>query len=438
MESEEAAATAGGVEGETAPGDAAVEPGPEGAGEAPLPEAETVAEGDAGAAQAPGRDRREVQRRRRLFIALAALLMLFVFVGAIFWRYLRAPAPVPDLLPIPVKVNYAPHYLFSIYGVEQPVGVAVSPEGDRVYVTESGGERLVKAFDRAGQTLAALAPPGTRPGERAPVYLAVDASGWVYVADRLQRAVFVYDGTGQHLDTILDPELTLSEYVAGKAGPLGVNATIDYNLFEDSVHYRLPDGTEHTLPAPERAAWAPLGVRIGRTGSLLLTDVDAAGQCVREIPADTILAATWQQWAPAEGRIGAEGHGDGEFLFPNVALVDSQNRLYVTDGNNGRICVWDAARIFLHSFGQGIGEGSLSLPRGAAIDGRDRLHVVDAVEQCVKVYDVSGEEPRFLFAFGDWGVKEGQFNYPNDIALDTSGRLYVADRENNRVQVWSY
>jgi sugar lactone lactonase YvrE len=159
---------------------------------------------------------------------------------------------------------------------------------------------------------------------------------------------------------------------------------------------------------------------------------------VHEIPADTVLAATWQQWAPEERHVGAEGYGDGEFLFPNIALVDSQNRLYVTDGNNGRVCVWDADRVFLASFGRGIGEGTLSLPRGAAIDGRDRLHIVDAVEQCVKVYDVSGAKPRFLFAFGDWGVEEGQFNYPNDIALDTSGRLYVADRENNRVQVWSY
>lgn len=72
------------------------------------------------------------------------------------------------------------------------------------------------------------------------------------------------------------------------------------------------------------------------------------------------------------------------------------------------------------------------------MDARDRLHVVDAVEQSVKVYDVSGLEPRFLYAFGDWGLDDGEFNYPNDIALDTSGRLYVADRENNRIQVWAY
>jgi sugar lactone lactonase YvrE len=63
---------------------------------------------------------------------------------------------------------------------------------------------------------------------------------------------------------------------------------------------------------------------------------------------------------------------------------------------------------------------------------------VDAVEQKVKVYDVSGSEPEFLFAFGTWGIEDGQFNFPNDIALDDTGRLYIADRENNRIQVWSY
>ena len=87
---------------------------------------------------------------------------------------------------------------------------------------------------------------------------------------------------------------------------------------------------------------------------------------------------------------------------------------------------------------QETAESSLSLPRGLAIDRRDRLHVVDAVGQNVKVYDVSGPEPEFNFAFGNWGLGDGQFNYPNDIALDSSGRIYIADRENNRIQVWAY
>jgi DNA-binding beta-propeller fold protein YncE len=119
-------------------------------------------------------------------------------------------------------------------------------------------------------------------------------------------------------------------------------------------------------------------------------------------------------------------------------LMDSQNRLYVAEGNNGRISAWDTDGKFLFEFGEGTGDGALSLPRGAFMDGRDRLHVVDAVGQNIKVYDVSGPEPAFLFTFGDWGLDDGLFNYPNDIVLDQAGRLYIADRENNRIQVWSY
>jgi DNA-binding beta-propeller fold protein YncE len=125
-------------------------------------------------------------------------------------------------------------------------------------------------------------------------------------------------------------------------------------------------------------------------------------------------------------------------MFPNSAVTDSTARLYVSDGNNGRISVWDAMGDYLYCFGLGVGDSALSLPRGIAMDERDRLHVVDAVEQCVKVYDVSDLEPTFLYAFGDWGTEDGRFNYPGDIALDSTGRVYVADRENDRIQVWSY
>ena len=151
-----------------------------------------------------------------------------------------------------------------------------------------------------------------------------------------------------------------------------------------------------------------------------------------------ILTDTWQSFDPPEAKFGASGQGAGQFLFPNDAVADAQGRIFVMDGNNGRVSVWDRQGKFLFNFGKGAGGGALSLPRGAAIDEKNRLHVVDAVGQNVKVYDVSGAEIKFLFVFGDVGLGDGQFNYPNDIALDSTGRLYIADRENHRVQVWSY
>lgn len=421
-------------------GEAGEAGGPAAEAEAPL--ADSGEEGGAGPAtaalEAGDPAALALQRkRRRLVIGLVALAVLVIAAGALFVRYLLQPSPLPDLLPLPVDLTYRPHYLFSIYGVDKPVGVAVSPDGERIYATESGGQREVKVFDRDGNPLAAFSPPHTAPTERSPVYVAVDPTGRVYVTDRLQRAVFVYDSHGKLVDAILAPDLTLSEYVYEHVDELPPDGTMAYNLFGHTVRFQIYAG-EQLLPAPAPAAWAPLGIRIDELGTVFLTDVPEGQHTVRELPGELMLETDWREFDPPEIVFGAQGQGSGEFMYPNSAVIDSTGRIYVTDGNNGRVSVWDGLGSFLFNFAHGVGESALSLPRGAAMDGRDRLHVVDAVQQSVKVYDVSGEEPSFLFAFGDWGTKDGEFNYPVDITLDGTGRLYIADRENNRIQVWSY
>ncbi len=379
----------------------------------------------------------EDKKRRRVLAVLLLLVALLFSVSILFLRYLRQPAPLPDLLPLRLDIHYAPHFLFSIYGLDKPVGVALSPTGDRIYVTETSGERLVKIFSREGDLLGSFAPPRTQAGQRSPVYLAVDDSGRVLVTDRLQHAVLAYDSEGNYLDTLLAPDLTLSEYVSAHIVGFEPGDTMAYNLFEQAVYYQPVGRSEQMLAPPNPVSWAPLGVRVDGQGNLLLTDVSGDRHAVRQIPGDA-MASSWQDFEPVQIEFGNSGVDGSELAFPNAAVVDSLDRVYVTDGNNGRVSVWDRSGELLFSFGQGSGEAALSLPRGAAIDARERLHVVDAVQQSVKVYDVSGADARFLFAFGDWGAGDGQFDYPNDIALDATGRLYIADRENNRVQVWSY
>ena len=380
----------------------------------------------------------EVRRRKWLLVALVALLLALCGVGWLFVRYLHRPQPLPELLPVAVEVNYPPHYLFSIYDVDAPLGVALSPMGDRLYVAEGGGERLVKVFDAQGNLLTSFAPPRTTQAQRAPVYVAVDVQGRVFVSDRLQHAIFVYDRAGNYLDTILSPTLTLSEYIAKHSGSPPAPGTFAYNIFEEEVYYQDEAGEEQTLPRPDRAAWSPLGVSFDAAGRMLVTDVTRNDHRVLVFPMRTMARADWSEFSPQVFQFGSFGEADDQFQFPNKVLVDARGEFVVSDGNNGRLSVWDSQGRFLYLLGSGGGEGGLNLPRGMAFDQQQRLHVVDAVGQVVRVYDFGAETPVFLFAFGAMGTLKGQFNYPNDIAIDAHGRLYIADRANNRIQVWSY
>lgn len=383
---------------------------------------------------------KEEKRRRLLLLFLLLLLLLSCCCAALFVRYLLKPAPLPELMSLPVEINYAPHYLYSIYGVELPVGAAVSPDGKKLYVAETGGDRLIKIIEAdGGRLLKEFMPPNTSPGERSPVYIAVDASGRVYVTDRIQHAIFIYTGDGDYLDTIIAPNLTLSSYVASQLGGLPQGTKYIYNNSQSGVWYQSAGATDWiSLPAPELEAWAPLGITITPDGRMLVTNVISDKSNIIEYPASVTSAENWTDFSPANSTFGSFGDGDGQFLYPNDVLVDSKGRYYSIDGNNARISVWDTARVFQYYFGSGTGEGAVSLPRGAYLDDRDRLFVVDAVGQNVKVYSVSGDQPEFLYIFGDLGVDDGQFNYPNDVVLFGTNIIYIVDRENNRIQVWSY
>ena len=385
-------------------------------------------------------EEREENSRKRLLVLLLLLLLLLCYAVGLFLRYLANPAPLPELLPGPMgdAVSYPPHYLFSIYKVDKPVGVTASSNGERIYASESGGELTVKIFDRDGDLINNFVPPGTTSLDRAPVYLTLDTQGAVYVTDRMQNAIFVYNADGDYLDSILSPDLTLSQYLNQHMnGALPEGTTFYYNEFSGMVILTQPGQTEpQALPAPDLTPWDPLGVRFDQNGNLLVTVV--TNHTVRIFPDFAVDSSPLLDFKPQTLSFGGYGQEAGQLLFPNIAVVDSRGRIYVTDGNNGRVSAWDQTGTYLFDFAKGTGESALNLPRGAFIDGRDRLYVVDAVGQTVRVYDVSKDTPEFLFTFGDFGVDDGMFNYPNDIFVDDTGRIYIADRENNRVQVWSY
>jgi DNA-binding beta-propeller fold protein YncE len=327
----------------------------------------------------PAIDEGQPRRRRKAIILLLLLgLLIGLLILAIWYLLFRQPiiAPLPG-----ISDTALPHYTSSIYGVDGPVGVAVSSSGDRVYVTQTGGQPGVLIFDADGNGVGTFETPSG--SVHAPVYLAIDPlTQEIYVSDRMAGAIYVYDTAGK----------LLRQYEPTSAIP----------------------------------AWQPLGLAFDTAGNLFVTDFSGTTQKVEVFDRTGALVRT----------LGA----DSGLSFPNGVSVDAAGNAWVTDSSNGRLLVFDQAGKVIAQVGRGVGEGNLGLPRGVVVAG-ERVFVADNTAHGVFAYRPlsAGEgSPSFVGFLGGEGRAEGQFEFPNGITVDGRGRMYVADLANNRVQVWSY
>jgi hypothetical protein len=75
---------------------------------------------------------------------------------------------------------------------------ALSPKGD-IYVSDGYGNARVHKFSPAGKLLMSWGESGTEPGQFNIAHnIATDDDGWVYVADRENHRVQVFDGNGKY------------------------------------------------------------------------------------------------------------------------------------------------------------------------------------------------------------------------------------------------
>jgi tripartite motif-containing protein 71 len=337
----------------------------------------SAADGDAAGEAAP--TKMSSTRKKQL----GALAMALVILALLFAWYLMNRKPLSELPGL--SEAKVPHYEFSIYGTSNPIGVAVSPTGDRVYVTEDNAPRLVHVYDHTGKQIGTLTPPKSSGPTHIPNYVAINPTNQdVYVSDQSTAKIYIYNAQGTYLRTFA------------------------------------PKGTVGT--------WQPLGLAFSPDGSLYATDIQGSGKAHRVVvfsPNGTLVRS-----------MGAPG-----LLFPNGIAVDQHGNINVADSNNGRLLVFTPAGKIIGLVGHGVGSGDLGLPRGLAVDGADRLYVVDSSDHMIRIYNDASSTvatPKFIASFGSEGQSDGTFEYPNGVATDTRAHIYVTDQGNNRVQVWGY
>jgi NHL repeat len=82
----------------------------------------------------------------------------------------------------------------------RPTHVALCPRTGDVYVSDGYGNSRVHKYDPKGRHLISWGEPGTDPGcFNIPHNIATDGDGLVYVADRENDRVQIFDGKGQYL-----------------------------------------------------------------------------------------------------------------------------------------------------------------------------------------------------------------------------------------------
>ena len=77
-------------------------------------------------------------------------------------------------------------------------------------------------------------------------------------------------------------------------------------------------------------------------------------------------------------------------------------------------------------------KGEFNKPTDVAVSKNGLIYVVDGVNNQIKVFNSKGE---FSKSFGKKGSEKGEFRSPLGIDIDDEGKVYVADSGNHRVQI---
>ncbi len=271
----------------------------------------------------------------------------------------------------------------------------------------------------------------TRGEPLAKPYAVAVAQGRIYISDTVSRFVRLFDvpqgkqhrigdeeGPGQLIKPIgLDVDAAGNLYVAD----IGAKAIVVYGPDRNFLR-RI--GGEKWFSRLSSVTVDPQGRRVYA--------VDLGGVTSEQHRVRVFDAVSGEH----QMDIGKRGSGPGEFNLPRDLAIGLDGRLYVVDGGNFRVAVFDKDGKYLKSFGSvGKQYGQFARPKEVAVDREGNVYVVDAAFGNFQIFTPEGE---LLLFVGDRSERDGPAKYmlPSGIAVDEDGRVYVVDQWFRKLDVY--
>lgn len=254
--------------------------------------------------------------------------------------------------------------------------------------------------------------------------------GIIYVSDTVQRSVLVFDVPGQRF-------FEIGKKVPGTLRkPLGLDTDGDCNVY-------VADGTTRRIMIFNQA-----GDYLKSIGGQQWFDrlthlaVDDQGMFVYAVDTGGIGSDNHhvRVFDIETGKhlrdIGKRGNKNGELNLPRDIAVDDSGNVYIVDGGNFRVQVFNRDGEFVQQIGKlGRQYGDFARPKGIAIDKQNNIYVSDAAHGNYQIFDPTG---RLLLFIGTRSEKFERASYmlPAGIDIDEDGRVYVVDQYFRKLDVY--
>jgi DNA-binding beta-propeller fold protein YncE len=252
-----------------------------------------------------------------------------------------------------------------------------------------------------------------------PLFVTTDKQGDIYVSDRNNHRIQVFDSNQQWKKSIGSYGSENGQF----NGPIGITFNSKNHMFvADCYNRRIQEFGENmqfikAFGSNGNALLKyPSGIAVDADDNIVVVDND--NHRIQMFSKD----GNWKR------TIGKQGSGAGEFIYPwDVAICKTDGRIFVSDNWKHRIQVFSPDGKFLFKFGsKGSENGQFQYPRGLTLSNCGKyLLVCDYYNHRIQVFNAMNGT--FCKSYGLNGSGDGQLENPNGICISPSGQIIVSE-----------